>query len=231
MSVQHRRHALVAATIVPLVLLAAVACAPARSATPTPEKVAGLVGGLPSTAASELATTPAPSTAGDLTAESLPSTFLGFTAQERPPAENEYVPNGTWVHGLDAKQAATEALPQCAANTGTVRTVPDAALMGSYLDAQKRPGNGLALSFSSREEANAYADEYRQVLASCTDGSITTQVIGSEEGWYAGRRTVQGTPWTETISVAGKHVILMIVSDAATSTPAEVKAAAQDLTR
>lgn len=135
------------------------------------------------------------------------------------------------MHGLDAQQAATEALPSCPGTTGTPAARPSAALMGSYLDGQGRPGNGLALSFDTPAQAAGYANAYQQILTSCTSAPTVAESLATGDGWYAGRRTTQGTRWTEGIGVAGNHVILMIVADGATSSPAEAKAAAEALTR
>lgn len=215
-----------AAVLTPAVLLVTSGCRPHR----TTEGAAGLVTGLPSSSAYVQPTSPAPSTAGDLSAASLPASYLGFSAKERPPAENEYVPNDTWVHGLDAQQAATEAYPMCEGAGAIPSTAPSAALMGSYLDSRGRLGNGLVLSFDTAAQATGYADAYRQALTSCTSGQTVTAALASGDGWYAGRRTTQGTTWTEGIGVAGKHVILMLVADDAASSSGEAQAAAEGLT-
>lgn len=219
------------------VLLLAGCAGPGPSPAPTvaPSAVApsegaeGLVSALPEPPATARPTTPAPSTAGDLSAASLPASYLGFAAKERPPAEDEYIPNGTWVHGLPADRAATEALPTCPGNTGATPVQPAAALMGSYLDASGRPGNGLALSFDSAAKATAYATAYRQLLATCTEGATTARELGAGDGWYAGRRSLQGTRWTEGIGVRGSHLLLMIVQDDDRSSVEEATAAARSL--
>lgn len=204
-------------------------CAPAQPAGGTSTGAEGLVSVPARPSAQPRPTTPAPSTAGDLSAASLPASYLGFTAKERPPAEEEFVPNGTWVHEVAAQQAAVEALPMCPANTGALTSRPDAALMGSYLDGAGHPGNGLALSFGSTATATDYATGYQRILASCTSGATTTKQLGSGDGWYAGRRTTQGTTWTEGIGVRGTHVVLVMVQDGGRADVPAATAAARSL--
>lgn len=219
-----------------LVAVLAAGCAPthAPSGTSSPSSsvsagVAGLVSITAKPSPDAQPTTPAPSTAGDLSAASLPASYLGFTAKERPPAESEFVPNGTWVHAVAAEQAAMAALPMCPGNTGASPVRPSAALMGSYLDGSGRPGNGLALSFGSPADALTYATTYEKILTTCTSGSTTAVALGSGNGWYAGRRTTQGAKWTEGIGVRDSHVLLMIVQDDQRSTAQEATSAARSL--
>ncbi|MGV8847345.1 hypothetical protein, partial [Tessaracoccus sp.] len=64
--------------------------------------------------AAPLPPSPDPSTAGSLSAGTLPEEFLGFMPDIREPEEGEFVPNGTWVFAArDSAAAAEQTWPGC----------------------------------------------------------------------------------------------------------------------
>ena len=178
-------------------------------------------------------TSPAAVTAGPLTPADLPDEVLGFAAQERPPAENEYVPNGTWTHEVAGERAGWEAMPTCPGNTGGGWPAAAFALAGTYLDDRDRPGNGLLLQFGSAGDATAYFDTYLAVLASCpaTDAMPAAQRVAAGEGWYAGRRDYGGERWSEVVARRGDRVALIIVNDDDAASEAQLRGLGERLSR
>ncbi|MVA77746.1 hypothetical protein GC722_17250 [Auraticoccus sp. F435] len=178
-------------------------------------------------------TAPAPSTAGDLDQDDLPREVLGFTAEERPPSEGEYVPNGTWTHAVDPAQAAWEALPRCGA-TPAEEVVPEHALAATYLDEAGRPGNGLLMSFADADTAGRYARGYRELLQGCPNegaAPLVVEPVAEDGSWYAGRRGCGPERWSELVLQREAEVLLLIVQDDGTADADELTELATDLTR
>lgn len=174
----------------------------------------------------------APSTAGDLGQDDLPREVLGFTAEEREPAEGEYVPNGTWTHAVGAEQAAWEAAPRCGAEA-PVQDVPTAALAATYLDDRGRPGNGLLMSFDDEAGAAGYAGAYRRLLLGCPhegEAPLVTEPLAEEEQWYAGRRGYGPERWSELVVHTGDRVLLLIVNDDGAADVQQLRGLAEELT-
>lgn len=177
-------------------------------------------------------TAPPATTAGPLGAADLPGTLPGgFRATERPPAEEERLPNGSWVYEAPAGQAAWEAVPRCAANDGRDWPAARFALGGTYLDASGRPGNALVIEFSDAASAQQYASTYRAVLASCppADGMPAAKKIADAAGWYVGRRSYGSDQWSEVVALRGTRIWLAIWNDGGTTPPAELTGLAERL--
>ncbi|SDE70388.1 hypothetical protein [Auraticoccus monumenti] len=173
----------------------------------------------------------APSTAGDLGQDDLPREVLGFTAEEREPAEGEYVPNGTWTHAVDAEQAAWEAAPRCGAEAPE-EDVPTAALAATYLDGRGRPGNGLLMSFDDEDAARGYAGAYRGLLLGCPhegEAPLVTEPLAEEEQWYAGRRGYGPERWSELVVQNDDRVLLLIVNDDGAADVQQLRGLAEEL--
>lgn len=177
------------------------------------------------------ATAPAPSTAGELGQDDLPQQVLGFTAEEREPAEGEYVPNGTWTHEVDAEQAAWEALPRCGTGSELAET-PTHALAATYLDPAGRPGNGLLMAFADEAAAQGYARGYRELLLGCPrsgDEPLTVAPVAEQPAWYAGHRSYGPETWSEVVVHRDAEVLLVIVSDGGAADEDALSALATEL--
>lgn len=177
-------------------------------------------------------TAPPATTAGPLGAADLPRELPGgFRGVERPPAEAERLPNGSWVFDVPAAQAAWEAVPRCEANDGREWPRARFALGGTHLDARGRPGNALVVEFADAAAAHAYAAHYRAVLASCprTNGMPAATRLADADRWYAGRRSYASEGWSEVVAERGTRVWLAIWNDGGTSDATAVSALAERL--
>ncbi len=158
---------------------------------------------------------PAPSTAGELSATSLPVP-AGWKTIARPGgAEDGYQGNGTWVHGRDPRYAAHDVITLgCADVTRDDYPDPRAALEGSYTKKQGDAGIGLVLQFDSVEKASAYWRVYRDQVSACTagDGPVSVRLVKSDAG-LIDQRTYPDGDWTEVGQRAGARVTLIILTD------------------
>lgn len=154
---------------------------------------------------------PDPSTAGSLTATTLPSSWLGFQPAVVSPAEGEFNPNGNWVHAQDAELIAREAFPSCSG--ALPPTAPQHALTGTYLNGQNQPGNAIALEFSTADDAHAWFDAFTSELPTCTldTAGFTTREVTLSEDVLLGIRDFPGEAWTERVWLEDTIVRLMIV--------------------
>lgn len=158
---------------------------------------------------------PAPSTAGQLSAKSLPVPAGWKTIARKGGAEEGYEGNGTWVHGRDPRYAAHDVITLgCAAVTRDDYPDPSAALEGSYTKKQGDAGIGLVLQFSSPQRASSYWKVYRQQVSACTTGKgpVSTTIVSSDLG-LIDQRTYPDGDWTEVGQRAGSRVTLIILTD------------------
>lgn len=153
-----------------------------------------------------------PVTAGSLTESSLPQEWLGFTPAVVNPAEGEFNPNGTWVHGQDSLLIAQDAMPQCGDLTEV--PVPTAALTGTYRSDSEAPGNGIALEFASAELARVWFDAYAQAVTTCKTrpaGFEVVEISVDDGSTMRDIRDYQGIRWAERVWLEDEVVRLMIV--------------------
>lgn len=174
-----------------------------RSSAPSVETTPQATPGTPS---------PDPTRAGSLTETSLPQEWLGFIPEVVDPSEGEFNANGTWVHGQDSALIADDAFPPCAAVADL--PVPTAALTGTYRNSSDAPGNGIALEFSSDQQALKWFDGYVQAMELCRSEPAGFEVVdlAVEDGTtLRDLRDYQGMIWAESVSVEANVVRLMIV--------------------
>jgi hypothetical protein len=158
---------------------------------------------------------PAPSTAGRLTASSLPVPAGWRTVARKGGAEGTYLGNGTWVHARDPRYAAQDVITlNCAAVTRDDYTDPTHALEGSYARGQDRPGIGLVLQFGSAARARAFYDLYVRQVKACrsADSDLRTRVLPSRLG-LIDQRTYPDGDWTEVAGLVGDRLTLVILTD------------------
>lgn len=158
---------------------------------------------------------PAPSTAGRLTAASLPVP-AGWRTIARPGGSEEgYEGNGTWVHERDPRYAAHDVITLgCADVTRDDYADPTHALEGDYTRGSGGSGIGLVLQFASVDRARAFYNLYvRQVKACSTASSpIRTKTLPSTLG-LIDQRTYTDGDWTEVGGLSGSRLTLIILGD------------------
>ena len=156
----------------------------------------------------------APSTAGDLTAGSLPVPDGWRRVVRKGGQEEGYLGNGTWVHARDPRYAAYDVITiGCAQVTRDDYRDPSSALEGTY-DRKGRPGIGLVLEFRTGSEASAYFALYRSQAAACHGSSAPVQIqILPSSGGLVDRRTYPDGDWTEVGKLVDRRVTLIILSD------------------
>lgn len=152
-------------------------------------------------------TAPAPSTAGGLTEQDVPSADHWQPTAKPGSAEEGFMGNGTWVHATSAEHSAYAAIALGCAEVGSYPQ-PTAALEGSLTDEAGRPGIGLALEFANATEAEAYFAEWLRQAEACV-GTATQKISATGDTWL-GRRNLE-TVWTEAAGVRGSTVRLLIV--------------------
>lgn len=161
------------------------------------------------------ATAAAPSTAGRLTADSLPVPE-GWKTIARPGGDEEgFRGNGTWVHARDPRYAAQAAITVgCRDITRDDYTDPTAALEGNYEDAEGEPGVALLLDFADASDAVRWFDLYQLQVQACSkvDEPVRTTIVPTETGLADRRRYPDGT-WLEVVKQSGSTVTLIILSD------------------
>ncbi len=160
-------------------------------------------------------TAPAPSTAGRLSAGSLPVPAGWRKATLKGSDEEGFRGNGTWVHARDPRYAAQDVITiGCAAVTRDDYADPKAALEGNYAKGASASGVGLVLDFGDPSPARAFFDLYRQQVRACrsTDDPLRTKIL-TEEGGLVDQRTYPDSDWTEVAKQTGNTVTLIILSD------------------
>jgi hypothetical protein len=160
-------------------------------------------------------TGPAPSTAGELTAASLPVPKGWRTVALDGGEEEGFEGNGTWVHERDPRYAAADVIGVgCAPVTRDDYADPVAALEGNYAGPGRLPGVGLAMQFADATAATRYFTLYRQQVEACTQagGPVQTTLIEGVDGLADHRRYDDGD-WTEVGRQAGDRVVLVVLAD------------------
>jgi hypothetical protein len=158
---------------------------------------------------------PAPSTAGGLSATSLPIPSGWQTAVLEGGDEEGFLGNGTWVHARDPRYAAQDVIALgCAAVTRDDYADPTAALEGNYQDRSGSPGIGLVLEFDDEQAASDYFELYRRQVQSCStrDEPVHTTILSDVSG-LVDRRTYPDSKWTEIAERNDRRVTLIILSD------------------
>ncbi|HSU35442.1 MAG TPA: hypothetical protein VLJ88_07265 [Propionibacteriaceae bacterium] len=158
---------------------------------------------------------PAPSTASDLTAASLPVPAGWRTVALAGSEEEGFEGNGTWVHARDPRYAAYDVIGiGCRSVTRDEYTDPVAALEGNYESRTGAPGIGLVLEFGGVADANRFFELYRQQVRACTrsDGSVRTTIVSETDG-LVDRRTYPDSEWTEIARQTGSRVTMIILTD------------------
>ena len=235
------RRAWSALAALPLVLLGACSAGPAADPGPSPSPTAGPPAGrtpaaatvaAPATAPSDVdpepepTTTntlppppepsgPAPSTAGRLTADTLPVPAGWTPVALEGGSEEGFRGNGTWVHARDPRYAAQDAITiGCADVTRDDYPDPVAALEGNYTGGDGAPGVALALDFAGEAAATAYWERYTAQVAACQalDEPVRTELVDGLPG-LLDRRTYPDGDWTEVGRRSGERVTLVILAD------------------
>jgi hypothetical protein len=205
---------------------AGTASSSATSASPSPQETTTTSPTTPVPSISEPTTTntlpppprpsaPAPSTAGKLSASSLPVP-TGWRTVVRPGgSEQGYEGNGTWVHARDPRYAAQDVVTLgCADVTRDDYPDPSAALEGTYEKKKNEPGIGLVLQFSTEKKAIAFYDVYLEQLRACRQpgGLVRTTILASSLGLIDHRTSSDGD-WTEVGTRVDTRVTLIILTD------------------
>jgi hypothetical protein len=166
---------------------------------------------------------PAPTTAGPLSAASLPVPDGWRTVE--PPGNDEIGQegNGSWVQALDPRYAAQGAVSVgCAEVTRDDYADPTAALEGGFESRSGDPGVGLALEFGSEGDAATFWRVYVTGVRACEGGTDGVRTAGIREPGVAGgaglvdRRTdeqQEPSDWTEVGALQGRRVVLLNLGD------------------
>jgi hypothetical protein len=160
-------------------------------------------------------TGPAPSTAGSLSAASLPIPAGWQTAVLVGGDEEGFRGNGTWVHARDPRYAAQDVIAVgCAAVTRDDYADPTAALEGNYQNHSGDPGIGLVLEFADEQAAIKYFGLYRGHVEACTTRQtpVRTAIVPTVDG-LVDRRTYPDSKWTEIVERNARRITLIILSD------------------
>jgi len=158
---------------------------------------------------------PAPSTAAELSAASLPIPAGWRTVALAGGDEEGFEGNGTWVHARDPRYAAYDVIGVgCASVTRDEYTDPTAALEGNYESKSGAPGIGLVLEFADDADAARYFDLYTQQVRACTagNGSVRTTIVSDTDG-LVDRRTYPDSDWTEIARQTGSRITMIILTD------------------
>jgi len=160
-------------------------------------------------------TGPAPSTAGRLTADTLPVPAGWTPVALEGGSEEGFRGNGTWVHARDPRYAAQDVITiGCADVTRDDYPDPVAALEGNYTGGDGEPGVALALDFADEAAAAAYWERYTAQVAACQtlDEPVRTELVDGLPG-LLDRRTYPDGDWTEVGRRSGVRVTLVILAD------------------
>lgn len=161
------------------------------------------------------ATTPPPSTAGDLNAASLPVPPGWSTVLNQGDPEAGSTVNGTWLQARDPRYAARDVISVgCAPVTRDDYPDPVAALEGAYQNSLGEPGIGLTFEFAATSKARSFFVAYVSQLQACTDpgGPLVVNAVVDDDALIARRTSAEGD-WTEIGVVTGKRLTLLILSD------------------
>lgn len=162
------------------------------------------------------ASSAAPSTAGKLSAKSLPVPEGWKTIVREGGSEEGYQGNGTWVRGRDPRYAAQDVITiGCTQVTRDDYTDPTTALEGTYVDGEDRPGIGLVFEFAEAADAKAYFDLYQQQIKACDsdDDPATVEILPSEAGLIDHRTYSGEDEWTEVGLLKERRLTLIILTD------------------
>lgn len=163
--------------------------------------------GSASTAPSGTGTPSAPaSAAGNLSRRNVPSALGPFTPSVPSPDDGEeggFASNGTPVRALDARYAATEALPPCSQQEVKVpRATHGITANYSY---EGRPGALIVLDFAGPADARAWFSAFTGLVRSCprvgTAPTITATTVTDQ-------RENAGSVWTEAGRVDGARATM-----------------------
>jgi hypothetical protein len=159
-------------------------------------------------------TGPAPSTAGGLSASSLPIPSGWRTAVLPGSDEEGFQGNGTWVHSRPRYAAQDVIAFGCISVTRDDYTDPSAALEGNYQNQSGDRGIGLVLEFPDEQTAIKYFDPYKRQVEACTrrDQPVRTALV-SGVGGLVDRRTYPDSEWTEIAERNGSRITLIILTD------------------
>lgn len=156
------------------------------------------------------------STAGRLSAASLPVP-AGWQTKALPSSDEDGTrSNGTWVHERDARYAALDVITLgCADVTRDDFTDPTTALEGNYVSADDEPGVGLVLDFANEVAATRYFGLLQAQVQACTttDDPLRTTVVTNEADELIDQRTYADSQWIEVARRHGTAVTLIILSD------------------
>lgn len=158
---------------------------------------------------------PAPSTAGRLSARSLPVPAGWRTVARKGGAEAGYQGNGTWVHARDPRYAAHDVITLgCAPVTRDDYPDPTSALEGSYAQGKHGSGIGLVLEFGRVEQAQRYYRRYVQQIRACRDpaGPLVARIVPSSLG-LIDRRSYPDGDWLEVGAIHGTRLTLVLLTD------------------
>lgn len=160
--------------------------------------------------------TPAPSTAGELSAADFPHRMLRWKTVAGEGDEDTYQPNGTWVHALDLQETATNLQLQACAE-GKQLPAPSAVLASDYKDQSGARAIGQLLSFDSPATARRFAQDYRANVETCrTPGGLFTATVLSTDP-FMDRRVLASdqSRWVELVRVEDDRVWLVIADERA----------------
>lgn len=162
---------------------------------------------------------------GAADAAALPREVLGYRATVLPPAEGEFIPNGTPFHSVAATEVAPTVLAACAP---AVDGVPNAVsgVAGTYADPGGRRGNALALRFADDRDAERWFAAYAEQLRGCTDVPGTEAKAGAGPGQARISELVadgaqltarrhqgsDGSDWAELVRVRDATVVLVTLA-------------------
>jgi hypothetical protein len=159
---------------------------------------------------------PAPTTAGDLDANSLPVPAGWKTVVREGGAEEGYLGNGSWVHARDARYAAEAVITiGCAAVTRDDYPDPVDALEGTYQNGNGDPGIGLVLRFAKAQQAESFFSRYQQQVEACAapDSPVQARIVASALGLIDQRSYDDLGEWTEMARVHGSRITLVMLTD------------------
>lgn len=155
-------------------------------------------------------------TAGPLSARSLPVPDGWRTAVLDDSEENGTKRNGSWVHARDPRYAAQDVISVgCSPVTRDDYADPSAALEGNYVDPAGEAGIGLVLDFADAAAATRFLELYRTQVRACVapGGPVQTTILGEPDSGLVDRRVDPDTTWLEIVKQTATRVTLVILSD------------------
>lgn len=161
----------------------------------------------------------APSTSGDLDADVFP-TMSGWTPVPGEGDEGRYIPNGTWVHEVDADNQSLELMLQRCDSAPANYPKATWALAATWENSAGDPATGLALKFASVGQATTFLSGYSQGVLSCasgtTQGMFTASRITDPDAPLVDRRhfTDGNGDWVEVVHQDRSILRLTMFSEA-----------------